>query len=95
MIPHARLVGLMTLSLLPVFSTQANERIDQMDIPGTSQCPPLMTEAECQTHHRILSSLANETERRAYLGMHDQLMTDRLAACGCSRAANRLGMRQN
>lgn len=55
-------------------------------------CPSLLTEAECRAHHRILRSLSDEEERRAYLSMHAQLLEERRAVCGCSSSDNRLSM---
>ncbi len=64
--------------LLPAGETEIPQLADEGD-----HCPPLMTEAECRAHHRILQHLTSEEERGAYLAMHDQLLLERRAACRC------------
>lgn len=56
------------------------------------QCHPLVTQAECRSHHALLDRLPDGIERDAYLKQHLALVTERVKSCGCSRAQNAVGV---
>lgn len=76
--------GLLFLTAAGLMATaQANGHSSPyLEANPLAGCSPYMTEAECQTHQRILTFLSDPRERAAYLAMHAQLIEERRAACG-------------
>jgi hypothetical protein len=89
-----RLPMAVLLAALP-YLAQSADRLENESRTASDSCPPLLTETECRAHHRILTALAEPQERNAYLTMHQQLLDERKALCGCTQAMNSVGLLHN
>ena len=69
-------------------AAEEDEWARALEIP----CHPLLTQAECRTHHDLLARLPDGAERDAYLARHFTLVQERIKSCGCSMAQNGVGV---
>ncbi len=69
-------------------ASEQDEWARALEIP----CHPLITQAECRTHHDQLARLPDGKERDAYLAEYFALLKERTRSCGCSIAGNAVGI---